>query len=390
MGDKSNNSALDVLRTVSALLVVLVHARGWLMVPLEESGGGIVNTALYAMTSLGHGAVLVFFVLSGYFVGSGVIKGFRGGYFSWRKYSVTRIVRLWVVLVPALALTLALDALGRMAFPDTGRYGPSSDAALNTSPAVIFGNLFFFQPTYVPALGSNGALWSLTFEFAYYLLFPIIMIGVLRGSGWRRFAFSALALALCVFFGMHVIILFSAWLLGALIAAYKHRVTATVSAWRPSVRVGTRLLCGAALVGSMLADRISGGSPDHTPPSSFAVAVLAAAFVALLLPDPQPRNRPGRFVIRSLAGLAHSSYSLYAMHLPVLTLLAVAISVNGVTSTWEPSALNWALLLVVVVALVFTGWAFAQFTERHTRPLTKWVLAHVGGTRHDRSVPVSG
>jgi peptidoglycan/LPS O-acetylase OafA/YrhL len=165
-------------------------------------------------------------------------------------------------------------------------------------------------------------------------------------------------------------------------------VTATVSAWRPSVRVGTRLLCGVALAGSMLADRISGGSPDHTPPASFAVAVLAAAFVALLLPDPQPRNRPGRFVVRSLAGLAHSSYSLYAMHLPVLTLLAVGISVNGATSTWEPSVINWAILAVVVAALVGAGWAFAQVTERHTKPLTEWVLARIGVTRDDRPVPI--
>ncbi|PNH85230.1 acyltransferase [Arthrobacter sp. AFG20] len=375
MGVKSENAALNVVRTVSALLVVIGHARGWLFVPLEQVDGSVALKALYAMTSIGHGAVLVFFVLSGYFVGGSVIKASRGGYFSWKAYGITRLVRLWIVLAPALILTLVLDFLGRTFFAGSSRFGPASDATLHTAPLTAVGNLLFLQPTYVPTLGTNGALWSLTFEFAYYLLFPIIVLGVVRGAGWPRYASAALALMLCVFFGVNVIILFSAWLLGALLAAQQHHVVSIVAAWRPSVRVSARFVAVGMLLAAMLADKISGGSPDYAPPATFVVALMGAIVVGLLLPDPKPGSVVGRLTVSSLGGLAPSSYSLYAMHLPLLTLLAVVLSRDGVTGSWGPSPLNWCLLAVVVAVLVLAGWAFAQATERHTKKLTRWILA---------------
>ncbi|UKA62099.1 acyltransferase family protein [Arthrobacter sp. FW306-04-A] len=378
MGDKSKNAALNVVRALAALLVVITHVRGWILIPLEQAGSGVPVKALYALTGLGHGAVLVFFVLSGYFVGASVVRAFRGGYFSWRVYAVSRLTRLWIVLAPALVVTLAMDAVGRTYFSASDRFGPQSEAVLHTSPLAAIGNLFFLQPTYVPTLGSNGALWSLTFEFAYYTIFPIVMLGVLRGSGWQRYASVTLTIALCIFFGFQVIVLFSAWLLGALLAAQQHRIISIVAAWRSGTRVTTRVAAGVVLIATMVADRISGGSPEHSPPATFAVALAAAVFVGLMLPDPKPSGVLGRFAVGAFSGLAESSYSLYAMHLPVLTLLAVAISRNGATSTWEPTLLNWVILAFIVALLVTAGWGFSQLTERHTAKLTRWILARTG------------
>lgn len=384
MGDKSENTALNVLRTLSALMVVVGHARGWLFVPLEQAGEGLIVKVLYAMTSTGHGAVLVFFVLSGYFVGSSVLKASRGGYFSWQTYGIARLVRLWIVLAPALVLTLALDGVGRWFFDQSDRFGPESDAALHTSPLIAVGNLLFFQPTYMPPLGSNGALWSLTFEFAYYAIFPVIVLGVARGIGWRRYAAALLLLGLCAFFGAHVMILFSAWLLGALLGAFQYRIVSTVISWRSWVRISARLVAVGALIAAMLADKISGGSPSHTPPATFAVALMAAVLVALLLTDPRPKNVTARFAVRLAASLAHSSYSLYAVHLPILTLIAVLLSRNGVTGSWSASPLNWGLLALVVTLLILAGWGFAQATERHTKIVTRWILRN-SVRRHEPS-----
>jgi hypothetical protein len=56
---------------------------------------------------LGSQSVIVFFVLSGFFVGESVIK--RWNIFSYSDYLLAWFIRLWIVLVPALLLTLFLD-----------------------------------------------------------------------------------------------------------------------------------------------------------------------------------------------------------------------------------------------------------------------------------------
>lgn len=49
----------------------------------------------------GHEAVMVFFVLSGFFIGTSVLESFRERRWSWRAYLINRLTRLQLVLVPA-------------------------------------------------------------------------------------------------------------------------------------------------------------------------------------------------------------------------------------------------------------------------------------------------
>src|SRR5204863_1384009 len=64
---------------------------------------------LYFLSGYGHTAVVVFFVLSGFLVGGTVIRSDRNGRWSWRGYVLQRGTRLYVVLIPALLLTLCWD-----------------------------------------------------------------------------------------------------------------------------------------------------------------------------------------------------------------------------------------------------------------------------------------
>jgi peptidoglycan/LPS O-acetylase OafA/YrhL len=56
--------------------------------------------------------VIVFFVLSGFLVGGSVIKAHRQGQWRWTGYLSRRLSRLWIVIVPALLLTLFWDSIG--------------------------------------------------------------------------------------------------------------------------------------------------------------------------------------------------------------------------------------------------------------------------------------
>ena len=63
----------DFLRGFAAFLVVISHLRNFLFVDFSEVvNPSLFDQAFYFVTGLGHQAVMVFFVLSGFFVGGSV------------------------------------------------------------------------------------------------------------------------------------------------------------------------------------------------------------------------------------------------------------------------------------------------------------------------------
>jgi peptidoglycan/LPS O-acetylase OafA/YrhL len=356
------------MRAAAALMVVVLHVRTYLLVPLADTGGGVLNNATYALTSLGNGAVMFFFVLSGFFVGGSVLRQRREGRFRWEQYVVARAVRLWVVLIPALVVTFVADRAGRILFSTSASYNDVSRAVEHGDLLTFLGNAAFLQSWVVTPYGSNGALWSLSYEWAYYLLFPLITMGIMRRdvSWWARAVSAVVFITTAVLAGPTALILFGAWLLGALLAWQRSRVTNLIASIPRSLlqllRVG---VFGATLLAMML-DRVQGGDKDTVALGTILTAIGAAILVGLFISDVHPRHAPVQrllgFVDRTLA---ESSYSLYATHMPILLLIATAITPAGDTSRFEPNILGWTLVLGVTIALVFGGWVFARVTEFH-------------------------
>ncbi len=188
---KQRDSLLDLVRGVSALLVMLGHLRAFLFVDYGEvAGSGRLTKAFYFATGLGHQAVMVFFVLSGYLVGGSVIAGLRKGSFRWGGYAAARLVRLWMVLLPALLLTLGADLAGRHV--NAAAYAGGLNSQFMSGPTVaepasldgltFLGNLGFVQTIAVPVYGSNGPLWMLANMFWYYVLFPLLAVGIWQAT----------------------------------------------------------------------------------------------------------------------------------------------------------------------------------------------------------------
>lgn len=95
---------LDSLRFLTAFTVLLVHARASSFVEY----GALVEKNIYiavgfAISRLGNEAVLVFFVLSGFFVGGKVIEKTLKGDFSLSQYAVDRSVRIFLPLIQPCA-----------------------------------------------------------------------------------------------------------------------------------------------------------------------------------------------------------------------------------------------------------------------------------------------
>jgi peptidoglycan/LPS O-acetylase OafA/YrhL len=361
----------DAMRGLSALLVCAGHARAVVMV--DHSGIGQTafwQPVFYALTGLGHQAVMVFFVLSGFFVGGAVLKpGFDA-----RHYAVARLARLWVVLLPCLLITGLLDGLTRglapsildgahqtqwHSGPEAGRY--------DASAWTFLGNALFMQTVAVPVYGSNSPLWSLACEFWYYVLFPLLAVAlgwVAKGAGATVRMVTLMVAALLVWWLPGELLRgFAVWLMG--VAAW-WMVGGRASAWLPVLAKRfmpwtTLLFLGALACSKSAAWQAKlGWGADLLLGATFGLWCLSLAGPATAL-----SGLPGRLVRR----LSNLSYSLYVSHFPLLMLLAALFPQQTRLQPGGPSLLIFGLTLLALLAFgQLVWWLF----ERHTDSVRRW------------------
>ena len=99
--------------------------------------------------------MIVFFVLSGYVIAYVTATKER----DWVSYSASRLSRVYSVAVPAIVLTLLLDALGRQLYPEAYAY-PFDRFALR-----IIGSLLMANETWFVSIisFSNVPYWSICY-----------------------------------------------------------------------------------------------------------------------------------------------------------------------------------------------------------------------------------
>ena len=218
---------LDMLRGIAALGVVLGHSRSFTVLDYASSGADSpVVQAFYLFTGLGHQWVLAFFALSGFLVGGPAFRAILHGDWNWERYMIKRLTRLWIVLIPALLLTLGLDTAGEILGGSAGytgsfygliSSGPSFASPADLSLTTLAANLVFLQTIVRPTFGSNGPLWSLANEFWYYVTFPFLLFAAVgRQWGLTRVVMGAIGFALIIFLPTEMVMLGSIWVAGAI------------------------------------------------------------------------------------------------------------------------------------------------------------------------------
>ncbi len=359
---------------------MLYHLRGLFFVDFAYlSNKPLPIAGLYAVTGYGHQAVMVFFVLSGYFIGTSVMESVGARQWSWPTYLVSRITRLQLVLFPALVLGGLWDRIG-MRIPQASPiyydalykfYVPS--VALRSTVPVFLGNLFFLQSIISPVFGSNTPRWSLSYELWYYILFPALILGAAAWVGWRlRILYAGLVLLLLWFVGLQVSFYFLIWLAGALLGrlqrAKRFKLTAP----------GIPILAGLIFLGSLVWSRTHRLYSDLL--TDYLVAFCFALWLYALLPGSRDDVSPTyEYGAKKLAGF---SYTLYLIHLPALILLRGMLNPKG---NWQPDPPHLAYALGLALVRLAYAYCVAELTEAHTasvrRQLLRWI-APVGSGIH--------
>jgi peptidoglycan/LPS O-acetylase OafA/YrhL len=358
---------IEAARWMGALAVLTLHVNNMFVNQADIMSASHAPPAylwwFFAGTEMGHQAVVGFFVLSGWLVGGGALARIAAGQSFLREYFVHRVARIYVVLIPTLILTLALDSLGRVFFADSGVYDwPTFQGHFST--ALFFAGFLNLQSLVFPHFGTNGPLWSLACEFWYYVAFPLLLSPFARNYaiGPRLCGFAlgvALAVALSAR-GNWFLFGFAIWSIGAF----------ATRAPRPLIR-SRRLSLGLLAAAIVIIRLVVRGPLLEAHPSVSLVADLAAAalFANLLLAfrdAPQQGFSALRWKLH--APLADFSFSLYATHMPVV-IFARALIGHFLGRDWAmqlATGANYAMAIAIAIAAIASAYGFSRLTEAKT------------------------
>lgn len=371
MSSKKTIISLDIARGIAAVLVFISHIRAFLFVDFGQSTQkGILAQAFYFITSLGHEAVMIFFVLSGFLISGSVQKSFQKLNFTWKIYLTNRLTRLYVVCVPALFLTLLWDKLGIFYTNSPyyqGGFGNilaiAPDVPVNLSVGVFAQSILFLQTITAPIFGTNGAMWSLAYEFWYYIAFPLAMIAYIgfKNNKILNIVFAlVLLISFLVFFPADIVLGFGIWLFGyvAYRLAYIERLIYLFNS--TIIRVITLFILAVCIFFSAyikMNEWLSG-------------YVVGIAYTLVLLSFLNFEMKES-FVRRTVQFFSDISYTLYLVHMPVM--------IFTVSYFFNNERFGFTVIPILTFCAYFVGVVIYSYImyllfEKRTPQFRNWVL----------------
>ncbi|WP_456685533.1 acyltransferase family protein [Bradyrhizobium sp. P5_C11_2] len=376
--------ALDAMRGLAALLVVLYHLRwtwhGYDLLPVRH----------------GFYAVDFFFVLSG-FVMAATYGGVRtsGDLVRFALKRAGRLLPLhFAVLAAFVALELGFALADHAGFP-SGRLvftGFTGVGPLLAQATMTFG--------LIPGLTWmwNHPCWSIAVEFWTYILFGLTVLALRRGRLVVWSALSCVGLAavahssegLAATSGAAVFRCLLSFFLGTLV------YTAYLRLRTCGATLGTHTQIAATALALTVASCPSSGAASLVIPFAFAAMVLCLAF--------DEGGLAQVLAARVLGRLGELSFSIYLVHVPVWFALEGMLRLGvGVGATWllpdaaavipvRVSPLGSALaadalvLAYVGLVLVVSAWTNRRI-EGPARDWSRRVAERIGRTASGKAMP---
>jgi peptidoglycan/LPS O-acetylase OafA/YrhL len=348
---------LTSLRFIAAFWVLSYHFKDHLGLDLGRFG----------LIADGYLGVDLFFTLSGFILAHVYLTELEDGRFGYGGFLKNRLARVYPMHVAALGAMLALFA--GAAVLGVGESNPDA-FRLSDLPAHLF-MIHAWGAT--PSVGWNFPSWSISAEWAAYLLFPVIAAVVLKAkrAGWM--VAGALALCLTSFAGLSRLHEVLPW-----VGRDFSQMTAQIGA----LRILPSFLLGVSVYAF--------GSKTPAPAwAAWPITLASAAWVLIVC----TLNLWEGLVWFGLAGLLYglaetarhgadapmagerfvflgaASYALYMIHLPIDIVWFHALEKFGVTDSSDIALRLGAIVGVFVICIVTSMFAYLWLEE----PARNWI-----------------
>lgn len=349
---------LTSLRFIAAFWVLLYHFKDHLGLDLGRFG----------LIAHGYLGVDLFFILSGFILAHVYLGAFEGGRFGYGGFLKNRLARVYPMHLAALGAMLVLfagAAVVGVGETDAGAF------RLGDVPAHLF-MVHAWGAT--PSVGWNFPSWSISAEWAAYLLFPLIA-GLVLNAKRAAAMMAALALSLCVasyalLDNLHVLL---PW-----VGRDFSQMTAQIGALRilPSFLLGVSLYA----FGRTHAAPKAWAWPIVLASALWIVAVCTLNLWAGLvwfglagllygLAETSRRQLDAPMAHRHFVFLGAASYALYMIHLPIDIVWFHTLEKLGVSDASSLPVRALAVVGVFVVCIATSLFAYLWLEE----PARKWV-----------------
>lgn len=358
--DPSRLSSLDGLRGVAAMSVVGEHC--FLIFPVMWAAFGAasaghagfplwVRALTYSPLKLfwaGGPAVVIFFVLSGLVLS---LPFWSGRPQTFRVYLVRRIFRLVPVYLLALGLSLGLYlAAGPLARPDVSAWTGQAWHGVITATDIV--RAVFFMPSRMLLI--DGPLWTLIHEMRISLIYPLLLLGMRR---WPRLSLPAsLAISVAALIAgrrlgsmpdlvnlMETVAQIWLFVAGGLIARNLQWLRARLESRSTIAVIGAVAVCIV-----LLAARFT-----FTLPESISYFATRGGAIGLVILTAADRRLIGILAARLPVFLGAISYTIYAVHFPILFTAMVFL----------PSLPLWIVAPVAVAMSIAVAYAITRLIE---------------------------
>ncbi|MBY0549969.1 MAG: acyltransferase [Candidatus Obscuribacterales bacterium] len=344
---------MDGLRGLAAFYVMVGHAR-WLLWEGYADGylrhpevySVIDSGAMYffSLFRYGHEAVMYFFVLSGFLIHLRLASKYSHkdqSNDSWLVYAKRRVRRIYPPLIACLIVTSICDYFGNRVNPAPYQTVAAftNQPSLSYSIPTLIGNLLFAGSLRAPVWGSDGPLWSLSYEGWFYVIYPAFAL-LSKRSVWLPAAVSALLFAISFAPGWTeplskaIASMFVCWWCGAFLA--------DVYCLRVPIKLSHVAFASIVLIPTFLF--VQGIWRDVLCSIGFTGLV---AFLLQLRGDNFLKN-----VLGKAKWLGDFSYSLYLTHVPVFCLLSALLRVYVFPGGTLPVSSGYLIPCVVLACVV--------------------------------------
>lgn len=342
--------ALTGLRGIAALYVVFFHANGLHAFP----------TTVRPFVHHGYIAVDLFFLLSGFVMALTYADLFRDGFSlsNFKKFLLLRLARIYPLYI---LVTLITTVMITTVLASTYRFDDNVLRALpfNLTMTHVWGLAYAIVP---PS-------WSISTEWAAYLLFPLtIMVAV-----WlpRRYALAGVVIAFAtlgaVAFGPY-------WL------THKHHMTGQLDVVH-SYAPGTTLRCLASFYIGLVAFRFRRMVPPFVAMVALAAVLvllcyrstdlwLVGVFALLIMSLSHDRGPVARLLQNPVIyWLGLVSYALYLVHDLILKIILKSMPAWGVSGALSRSDWVWVSIAASLGVAALAHYAFEKPSRRWARGL---------------------